>query len=51
MTDAASVVLKATQARNVQGILDGGEALNSSCDACHQKYQISVPVELPTQSR
>ena len=50
MMDGASQVLKATQARSTQSLLDGGEALNNSCDACHQKYQISLPNELPGQS-
>jgi hypothetical protein len=39
MMDAAAVTLKATEARDVDGLFASGEALNESCDACHTKYQ------------
>jgi hypothetical protein len=39
MSDAAMVALKATQAKNTDGILAAGEAINTTCDNCHQKYQ------------
>jgi hypothetical protein len=39
MADAATQVLKATEAKSAEGILAAGEPLNASCDACHQRYQ------------
>ena len=39
MVDGATKALKATDERKPDGILDAGEAINNSCDACHQKYQ------------
>jgi cytochrome c556 len=39
MMDAASVALKATETRDVEGLFASGEAINVACDACHQKYQ------------
>src|SRR5262249_35810687 len=39
MIDAGKVVLRAVQARSPDGVLEAGEALNVSCDTCHQKYQ------------
>jgi hypothetical protein len=31
--------LGAADARKPEGILEAGEAINQSCDNCHQKYQ------------
>jgi hypothetical protein len=39
MMDAAGVALKATEARDVEGLFASGEAINMACDACHAKYQ------------
>jgi hypothetical protein len=39
MADAGMVALKATQAKDPAGVLAAGEAINTSCDNCHQKYQ------------
>ena len=39
MADAGQIALKATEAKNAEGILDAGEAINMTCDNCHQKYQ------------
>lgn len=39
MIDAAEVALKATQAKNAQGVFDTGEILYVSCDNCHRRYQ------------
>src|SRR5262245_6624393 len=41
MADAGMVALKATQAKDAMGVLSAGEAINTSCDNCHQKYQRS----------
>jgi hypothetical protein len=40
MMDAAGVALKATEARDVEGLFASGEAINVACDACHAKYQV-----------
>jgi hypothetical protein len=39
LADAGMTVLKATQAKDAQGILAAGETLNASCDSCHGQYQ------------
>jgi len=39
MADAGMVALKATQAKDPAGVLAAGEAINTSCDNCHRKYQ------------
>jgi cytochrome c556 len=39
MIDASKVVLKAVEAKSPDKILESGEALNASCDTCHEKYQ------------
>jgi hypothetical protein len=39
MIDAATVTLKAAQAKSADGILDSGDAVNQSCDNCHMRYQ------------
>jgi len=39
LADAGMLVLKATQAKDAQGILAAGETLNASCDSCHRQYQ------------
>jgi hypothetical protein len=39
MIDAATVALRATDAKSTEGLLESGEAINESCDSCHQKYQ------------
>jgi hypothetical protein len=39
MIDAGKVALKATEAKSADELLASGEAINTSCDACHVKYQ------------
>ena len=39
MADAGRIALKAAEAKNPNGILEAGEAINMSCDSCHEKYQ------------
>jgi cytochrome c556 len=39
MADAGQIALKAAESKNPAGILEAGEAINQSCDNCHQKYQ------------
>jgi hypothetical protein len=39
MSDAGRTALKAADAKSPEGILEAGEAINTSCDNCHQKYQ------------
>ena len=39
MIDAAKVVLQAANARSADKVFESGEALNESCDNCHQKYK------------
>jgi hypothetical protein len=39
LIDAGKVALKATQVKSAEGVLGAGEAVNTSCDNCHRKYQ------------
>jgi hypothetical protein len=39
LIDAGKVALKATQEKSAEGVLGAGEAVNTSCDNCHRKYQ------------
>jgi len=39
LIDAGKVALKATEAKSAEGVLAAGEAINTSCDNCHRKYQ------------
>jgi hypothetical protein len=36
--DAATPALKAIDTRNVQGLLDAGEGIDTACENCHLKY-------------
>lgn len=38
MIEAAKVALKAIEAKDAQALLLSGEAINESCDNCHQRY-------------
>ena len=39
MIDASKIALAAVEAKTPGGVFDSGEALNESCDVCHQRYQ------------
>jgi hypothetical protein len=39
MADAGQTALEAAEAKSAEGILEAGEAINTSCDSCHEKYQ------------
>ena len=39
MIEAAKVALKAIEAKDPAALMDSGEAINNSCDNCHQRYQ------------
>jgi hypothetical protein len=39
MIDAAKVALKAVEAKSADDVLASGDAINVSCDKCHQRYQ------------
>ena len=39
MIDAGLATLKATEAKDKDGVLNAGEPLNASCDNCHQRYR------------
>jgi hypothetical protein len=39
MADAGQIALKAAEAKKPEAILEAGEAINQTCDNCHQKYQ------------
>jgi cytochrome c556 len=39
MIDGARSVLRAAQAKSPDKVLEAGEAVNVSCDTCHQRYQ------------
>jgi hypothetical protein len=39
LSEASKVALRATQAKSADQLLASGEAINESCDNCHQKYQ------------
>ena len=38
MMDAGNIALKAAESKNAAGILAAGEAINASCDTCHERY-------------
>jgi hypothetical protein len=40
MMDAATVTLRATEARDVEALFASGETLNESCDTCHAMYNV-----------
>src|SRR5262245_5343360 len=39
MIEAGKIVLRAVEARSPDKVFESGEALNESCDNCHQKYK------------
>ena len=39
MIEAARVAMKAIEARDAEALLNSGEAINESCDNCHNRYQ------------
>jgi hypothetical protein len=39
MTAAATQTLKAVAEKNPEAVLASGEAVNTSCDACHERYR------------
>jgi len=39
LMDASRVALKAIEARNVEALFGSSEAINATCDSCHQRYQ------------
>lgn len=39
LRDSAKTALKAADAKDTAGILEVGEVINASCDACHERYQ------------
>jgi hypothetical protein len=39
MVDAGRKSLKATEAKDKEGLLMAGEDVNTSCDTCHRRYQ------------
>jgi hypothetical protein len=39
LIDAGKLTLRAVQAKSPDQILEAGEAVNTSCNNCHQKYQ------------
>jgi hypothetical protein len=38
-TSRRAVPVRAPVAKNAKGVMDFGEAINNSCDACDEKYQ------------
>ena len=36
--DATALILKAVDAKNVDGILDAGDRIDKACETCHLKY-------------
>ena len=50
--DAGALLLKAADERNIQGLVDGGEALDEACEACHVKfwYPGQVLPKVPTDA-
>jgi hypothetical protein len=38
MIDAAQLTLKAVEKKNPEEVLAAGEIVNTSCDACHERY-------------
>lgn len=45
---ASAKVVKAAKNKNLDGVLDAGDAINVSCEACHAKYlETPRPVRRP----
>jgi hypothetical protein len=38
LVEAGSVALEATEARNVTALLDAGDRIAETCEACHERY-------------
>jgi hypothetical protein len=39
LMDASRVALEATKAKNVEALFNSSEAINTSCENCHERYQ------------
>jgi hypothetical protein len=39
MIDAGKLTLKAVEGKSTEGILTAGEAVNETCDNCHERYR------------
>ena len=39
MVDAARQTIKAVEAKKPESVLESGEAVNISCDSCHERYR------------
>jgi cytochrome c556 len=44
--DATALILKAVDAKNVDGILDAGDYIDKACETCHLKYWYPKQYEL-----
>jgi hypothetical protein len=47
LIDASLIALEAAQRRDKEALLASGEAINDSCDACHQAYNADVESPIP----
>ena len=39
MIDAGVIALRAVEAKSTSDVLESGEAVNTSCDTCHERYR------------
>ena len=47
--DAGMAALKAIEAKNVQGLSDAVETIDTACETCHLKYWYPLPVKPKTE--
>jgi hypothetical protein len=45
MTDAAVTALEATRARDLEALIEAGDALVETCEACHKEFKPELPSE------
>ena len=50
MIDASLISMKAAQAKDKEALLASGEALNDSCNNCHQLYNLDVEPIAPPEA-
>jgi cytochrome c556 len=49
--DATALILKAADAKNVNGILDAGDLIDQACETCHLKYWYPKQYDLLQKER
>jgi hypothetical protein len=49
--DTAALIVKAVEAKNVDGILDAGDLIDKACETCHLKYWYPKQYDLLQKAR